>query len=252
MNSISVIIPTYNRCEKIVAAIGSVMNQSQSVKEIIVCDDGSIDNTHKVVKKLSIPYLKYLAIPHTGLPAVVRNHGIRAAKGEYAAFLDSDDVWEPSKLSRQIDFMSKEGFDISCTNAKVTGRINDVKMHRHLPKVLNYASLSETNYVICSSLIVKRSLLEAVSFFPENVHYRAFEDWVLWMRLSTATDIGVIDEPLLTYTDNPNQSIRSGLSLEKSLLQTIRRDVITWGFKHILTHPSKVRLLKAMKLAYSY
>lgn len=250
--SVSVVIPTWNRATTIGAAINSVMNQSYPVDEIIVVDDGSTDMTKNVVNSIPDERISFISVPHTGLPAIVRNHGISISQGEYIAFLDSDDVWDPSKLNHQIKFMLDNELKVSCTNARVIGINNLEKMHSSPPGYLTYKNLSETNWVICSSVVVNRKLLEKVGRFPDNKLYRAFEDWILWLRLSTASDIGFLDESLVIYNDNPNHSIRYGLSLETKLLNTLRTDILTWGLKKLVTHPSRLRLIKDMWFARKY
>jgi glycosyltransferase involved in cell wall biosynthesis len=101
METVSVIIPTYNRAELISQAIDSVLAQTVPAHEIIVADDGSTDDTAAVVAAYG-DRVRYLALPHRGQPAATRNAGIRAATGVLLAFLDSDDLFLPDKLARQI------------------------------------------------------------------------------------------------------------------------------------------------------
>lgn len=109
MNSlptISVILPTYNRAKFIARAINSILNQTYTDYEIIVVDDGSVDNTKEILK----PYMgkiEYIYHEHLGASAA-RNVGIKAAKGEYIAFLDSDDEWLPEKLSIQMSSLASD------------------------------------------------------------------------------------------------------------------------------------------------
>ena len=100
---VSVIIPTYNRSSFLKEAIQSVLNQSYNNFEIIVIDDGSEDETEKVIQSFNDSRIKYLKREHTGSPAFIRNQGMKIAKGEYIAFLDSDDLWFPHKLKMQIN-----------------------------------------------------------------------------------------------------------------------------------------------------
>ncbi len=99
---VSAIIPTYNRCDVIQRAINTVCNQSYKNLEIIVVDDASADNTEAVVKSMSDPRIRYIRHETNLGGATTRNTGIDAAKGEYIAFLDSDDLWKPQKISLQL------------------------------------------------------------------------------------------------------------------------------------------------------
>jgi glycosyltransferase involved in cell wall biosynthesis len=99
---VSIVIPTYNRANLIGETIQSVINQSYTQWEIIVVDDGSEDDTQKVVGGYADTRVRYVRIAHTGKLGAVRNYGIRQAKGDYIAFLDSDDLWRSDKLSIQL------------------------------------------------------------------------------------------------------------------------------------------------------
>src|SRR5687768_17471 len=100
---LSVVIPTYNRADFIVDAINSVLAQDFGgySPEVIVVDDGSTDNTEEIIKKFK-DKIRYIKIPHSGLPAVARNVGLKKASGEIIAFQDSDDLWDKDKLVNQL------------------------------------------------------------------------------------------------------------------------------------------------------
>jgi glycosyltransferase involved in cell wall biosynthesis len=98
---LSVIIPTYNRASLVRAAVDSALRQSVPPHEVLVCDDGSTDDTVVLLQQgfADVPKVKVLSLPHSGLPAAARNAGIAAASGEWLGFLDSDDVWLPEKTA---------------------------------------------------------------------------------------------------------------------------------------------------------
>jgi glycosyltransferase involved in cell wall biosynthesis len=104
---VSIIIPTYNRADLIGETIQSVVDQSYKNWELIVVDDGSEDHTEEVIKKFNISAISYYKIEHCGRLGQVRNIGIKAAKGEYIAFLDSDDIWLPQKLEYQLALLDQ-------------------------------------------------------------------------------------------------------------------------------------------------
>src|ERR1700722_5103184 len=99
--SVSIIMPTFNRMEFLPAAIQSVLAQSLADWELLIADDGSDEETRAYLKSLDDPRIKLLFRPHTGRPALISNGALRAARGHYVAFLDSDDVWLPGKLQAQ-------------------------------------------------------------------------------------------------------------------------------------------------------
>ena len=100
---VSVIIPTYNRAHLVGRAIRSVLNQTYQDFEIIVVDDGSTDNTEEVVKSFNDPRIRYIRHEENKGAAAARNTGIKAAKGKFIAFQDSDDEWLPKKLEKQME-----------------------------------------------------------------------------------------------------------------------------------------------------
>src|SRR4051812_24472999 len=99
---VSIIIPTYNRAAYLGAAIASVRAQTFADWELIVVDDGSTDETAAMLDELSDPRIRVLRIGHSGSESITRNAGLRLAEGEWVAFLDSDDLWVPEKLERQL------------------------------------------------------------------------------------------------------------------------------------------------------
>ncbi|MBI4546090.1 MAG: glycosyltransferase family 2 protein [Gemmatimonadetes bacterium] len=105
MSSVSVIVPTYNRLSLLRLAVDSVLQQTHGELELIVADDSSTDETQRYIAGLTDPRVRYLTLPHTGNVAQIRNEGARAARGEYLAFLDSDDLWAPQKLEVQLSRM---------------------------------------------------------------------------------------------------------------------------------------------------
>ena len=117
---VSVIMPTYNCGGYISKSIDSVLNQTVTNWELIIVDDCSTDNTEEVVK----PYLEkwknisYLVLDKNSGPAVARTEAIKNATGKYCAFLDSDDLWMPDKLEKQVAFMEETGAEFSCTAYK--------------------------------------------------------------------------------------------------------------------------------------
>jgi glycosyltransferase involved in cell wall biosynthesis len=100
-------MPTYNRANVILETIQSVMRQSYSNWELIVVDDGSDDSTESVIRAIISDKIKYYSISHTGLLGKVRNAGIEKARGQYIAFLDSDDLWRTDKLEFQLSLLNK-------------------------------------------------------------------------------------------------------------------------------------------------
>lgn len=251
MMKVSVIIPTWNRAKFLSSAINSVLNQNWPDLEIIICDDGSTDNTEKIIQSMSIKGLKYFKLPHTGIPAIVRNYGIMHSTGDYIAFLDSDDVWLKDKLNIQFDLVNQNHCKIVGTNAY---KLNSKKnlLLASPPVIASFNNLLRTNWLITSSVVVERSLLVKAGSFPEESIYKGYEDWLTWMRLATYANAYIINQPLVNYRDEPIDSIRSKQADWKSIIKTLQLAIIPWGMNIIHKHPYKIKLLASMLSAYLY
>lgn len=199
--SVSVIIPTYNRCAMVREAIASVLAQRGVDCELIVVDDGSTDSTQAEVERLAADLrpasFRLIRMPHSG-PAAARNRGIAIATGEFVAFLDSDDLWMPAKLARQLAFMrANPGLRIAQCNERWLrdGRtVNPGRRHRKRAGDLFEDSL-RTCLVSPSATIMRTDFLRALGGFDEALP--ACEDYDLWLRVLLECEIGLLDEPLV-------------------------------------------------------
>jgi len=185
MNSlVSVIIPTYNAYKYIGDALDSVLKQTYDNYEIIIIDDGSTDNTDKIIQTyLPNDKIHYIKIKHSGLAAVARNQGIKVSRGSYIAFLDADDTWSPNKLKEQIELFDdhtalvySDGEFID-QNRKYSAR---VKFHQGIV----FDKLILKNFIATSSVVVKKTILDKVGLFSENPKLKVGEDYDLWLRIS--------------------------------------------------------------------
>ncbi len=229
MGKISVIIPTYNRKNIILRAIDSVLAQTEKPYEILICDDGSTDGTEALVRQIKDKRIKWIRGKHTGLPAVPRNKGIRESKGEWIAFLDSDDWWFPTKLEKQLVLAQQNGLLAVSSNAFVMRKWNNTaEMLQFKKKVITFQDLIDTNYIICSSAVIHRSLLQTCDGFPEDPSLKAIEDYALWLRVAVKTSFGYIREPLLYYNYD-NTSVRSkGPQTLMEQKEIVQKDFLRW------------------------
>ena len=210
---VSVIIPTWNRAAAVVEAVGDVLGQTETDLEVLVCDDGSTDESRARVQAIADPRLFWLDGPRSGCPAAPRNRGIAKARGEWIAFLDSDDRWLPSKLARQLEVASAAGVGAVSSNAtrlrdgKPAGTVVD-----HPRPLIRTADLLSWNPVVCSSMVVRADVLARCGGFPEDRACLAIEDHALWLRVAALTDIAYVEECLVVYADEPATSVRARLS----------------------------------------
>lgn len=206
---VSVIIPTYNRAAMVGQAVESVLAQTYSDFELIVVDDGSTDETDKVLSAYR-DRIRLLQQSNRGVSAA-RNHGIRNAKGRLIAFLDSDDLWLPEKLSRQAAFFERYPESLICQTEEIWirngRRVNPKKRHRKLSGDIFGPSL-ELCLVSPSAVMLRKVLFDEIGLFDEELP--ACEDYDLWLRVSCRHPVFLIDAPLtVKHGGHPDQLSRA-------------------------------------------
>lgn len=228
---VSIIMPNYNYGKYIGAAIESCLNQTYSSLEVIVCDDGSNDNSEKVVKSFKDSRVIWLPGYHSGGPAVPRNRGIKNARGEWLAFLDSDDIWLPSKLEVQLNMLNGSRFNACCTNAliKINGVVTRQRATGWNKSTLNFRTLMKNNHIVCSSTMIHRSLIPIVRGFVEDETFKSFADYNFWLRVSSLSDFLFIKNCLVIYRDEPKISIRKDDYGSELVYQAVRNNFIKWA-----------------------
>jgi glycosyltransferase involved in cell wall biosynthesis len=198
---VSVILPTFNRLEFLPPAIESVLAQTFTQWELIIADDGSSADTRAYLQSLDDPRVKVLWLAHTGKPSVVSNAALREARGEYVAFLDSDDLWLPGKLQAQLDSLrrhperrwsyTKFALVDASGSPIVSARTRDWPTPAGwiLEPLLNKVTV-----IAQPSVVVSRALLEALGAFDEEL-VMCYDD-ELWFRIAAHSEIDGINEPL--------------------------------------------------------
>ncbi len=199
----SVIIPTYNQADLLQKALQSVINQTFQNWEAIVIDNNSEDITKEIVENSKDYRIIYKTIHNQGIIAASRNLGIHLAKGEYIAFLDSDDLWYPLKLSQCLKEML-EGKDIVCHRLCI--RKDGILQNKLIPiptcKNFYKTLLYQGNSIIAtSSVMMKKQCFDRFDVFSEDREMVTAEDYELWLRLSKRNcSWGFIPEVLGEYT----------------------------------------------------
>lgn len=217
---VSVIIPTYNRANLVVRAIDSVLSQTYKNIEIIVVDDGSKDNTKEVLAfyKDKIRYF----YKENGGEASARNCGIERVKGDYIALLDSDDLWYPEKVEKQIQkLLSAPDFAISITDIDFvyeSGKIVTRNLRKKiphdgyiLPYILKYPGFG------CSSVLAKKEVFEKVGPFREEFYTGEDQNWMF--KACSFFKVILLNESLVKMIVSPD-------SLSKSLFTKNRLKVL--------------------------
>ena len=206
---VSVIMPSYNTAKYIAETIRSVMNQTYPYWELIIVDDCSTDETDEVVKQfLSDTRIRYLKNEKNSGAAVSRNYALREAKGKWIAFLDSDDVWLPEKLERQINFMLEHGYKFSCTDYRVCRDGEFLPYVCISPKVTTRRKLINYCYISTLTVMYDREFVGLIQV--ENIRKR--NDYAMWLEVVKKTPCYRL--PLyLSYYCRHNGSLSSGSKL---------------------------------------
>ena len=230
---VSVIIPTYNRAALVREAVASVLAQTYRDFEVVVVDDGSTDGTGAALadcREIRV----HCHWRRRGV-AAARNTGVAAARGEWLAFLDSDDLWLPDKLARQMAHLNNQpGLLVSQTDetwVRLGIRVNQPLSHRKVGGWIFMPSLARC-LVSPSAVILHRRLLEAHGGFDETLP--AAEDYDLWLRLTWRYEVGLVAAPLVIK--------RGGHADQLSRL---------WGLDHWRIR-ALVKLLQEPELPASY
>lgn len=207
IDSVDVIIPSFNNGKYLSDAINSVLIQSEYVNKILVVDDGSTDNTKKIVTTLATksPKIQYIHQVNKGLSSA-RNTGIKLSSAKYLAFLDADDIWMPRKLESQINkFRSTKHKNLGLVYGEYLDIDEDGKTIKNFggfrlhPEIKGYVAkqLLECNYATGSgsAVLVKRECFDRVGMFDETL--KACEDWDMWMRIAQKFSFEYVDAPLV-------------------------------------------------------
>jgi glycosyltransferase involved in cell wall biosynthesis len=239
---VSVIIPTYNRGRIIKEAVDSVLAQDYKDFELIVVDDGSTDNTSDVLA----PYgddIRVLFQENKGVSAA-RNRGIAEASGRFIAFLDSDDLWLPQKLSAQVEFFNQRPDALICQTEEVwirNGiRINPKKRHQK-PSGMIFKPSLELCLVSPSAVMIQRNLLDRVGGFDETL--AACEDYDLWLRISCRLPVYLIDIPLIIKQGGHGDQLSKEVGLDKFRIRAIEK-IVNSGILSDEQHQAAVKTLK--------
>lgn len=205
MTGISAIIPVYNRAATIARALDSILAQTMPVDDIIVVDDGSSDGTQEIVRAYHDPRIRLIQHETNGGASAARNTGMQAARGDIVAFCDSDDVWLPEKIERQMAYMMAGEYEACCTHIDIT--YDDGRTFRTVERPYHAALTMEDAAYGCyvspgSTLIINKHILQAIGGY--DVRYRRYEDWDLLIRLlSRGVPFGYLPDSLsCVYADH--------------------------------------------------
>jgi glycosyltransferase involved in cell wall biosynthesis len=242
MSLVSVIIPAYNAGATILETIASVRQQTFADFELIVIDDGSIDNTLAQLEKIHDSRLKVFSYPHSGLGAA-RNRGIEHARGEFISFIDADDLWTREKLQSQLERLTRvpeAGVAYSWTMfIDEAGRFLFAKEPLYFEGNV-YSELLLSCFVASgSNVLIRKGCIDSIGLFDEKL--RSGEDWEYWLRAAMRWPFVVVPKYQILYRFSP-----SSLS---SQVETIERESLAILDNALKAAPPELSRLKNQCLA---
>lgn len=215
---VSIIMPSYNTGDYIEASIQSVLAQTYTNWELIIVDDCSTDNTETVIVKFADERIRYFKNEQNSGAAVSRNRAIQKAQGRWIAFLDSDDLWFPEKLEKQLRFMEEKGYAFSYTKYHEIDE-NSNPLHRMVtgPKRISRRGMFRYCWPGCLTVMYDR---EKVGADIQIVDIKKNNDYALWLKICKKADCYLLNELLAAYRK------RSGSISNSGYLQLIK-----WHYK---------------------
>ena len=192
---VSVIIPSYNRAHTLRRSIDSVLAQTYSNLEVIIVDDGSTDDTETVVRAIPDPRVRYIRQKNQGACAA-RNHGVDLAKGEFIAFHDSDDLWHPEKLEKQLKALQEHDAAIVCCRLAQQQKDGSAEL---IPREFENGFRTQRDNLFgigTQTLLAQREVFEHFRFDPEMPRFQEFE---LLVRITKAYPLYCLTDALVTY-----------------------------------------------------
>jgi len=223
---VSVVVPVFNAERHLRSTLESVLAQTEPALELLVVDDCSHDATADIVRALAHQdsRVRYLRMgTNSGGPARPRNLGVMNARAEWIALCDSDDLWHPAKLERQLAFVARERADLACTAIRDFDDDGAVPRFDAVPAALSRAEpislrrMLMKNCIATSSVLVRREAVLATGGFDPDRTLVAVEDYDLWLRLLEHRQrLARLPEPLVHYR-------RAASSLSARKLQMVRK-----------------------------
>lgn len=234
---VSIIMPSYNTANYIAAAIMSVQNQTYTNWELVIVDDCSTDDTDKVVKPLlSDARIRYLKNEKNSGAAVSRNRALREAKGKWIAFLDSDDLWMPEKLEKQIAFMEKNGYHFSYTDyEEIDGFGKKTGVTVTGPKRVTKNGMFNYCWPGCLTVMYDVNTVGLIQI----ADIRKNNDYAMWLKVCKKAECNLLDECLALYRKGragsiSNHSIKIMIRWHYRLFREAEKESAFVAFFHTL------------------
>lgn len=259
---ISIVIPLYNKADKIRHTLGTVLAQTFRDFEIVIVDDGSTDGSSQVVESIDDPRIRLFSQVNAGVSAA-RNRGIAEARGTYIAFLDADDEWSPEYLATQCALAEKypecavfaSNYDFRLPNGETSHTIlNHLEFHEPDGVLANYFEVASYSHppLWTSAVMVRKAAIEKIGGFPTGI--KSGEDLLTWARLACCRKIAFSKRVCATYNlgegydfaNMPPRRQDAGDPVGKELCRLLR-EYRTPGLKRYIGHWHKMRSSVAIR-----
>ncbi len=222
---VSVVIPTFNRAWCLAEAVESVLAQDFPDFELIVVDDGSTDETPEILARY--PTAQVIRQENRGVSAA-RNRGAAAARGKWLAFLDSDDLWLPGKLSAQAAFFQDHPEFLICQTQEEwirNGRLLRPLPRHEKPQGMAFARMTELCLVSPSAVMLSREMFFAHGGFDETLP--ACEDYDLWLRMGRTQPVGLVDRVLVRKRGGHEDQLSVQPGLDRFRVLSLARIILS-------------------------
>ena len=228
---ISVVIPTYNRCVLLKRAISSALNQTIRSKKIIVVDNGSTDKTYEMISSL-FPQITYIYENRRGV-SIARNKGIKNCNSSWIAFLDSDDVWEPQKLEKQLFFTNNINKKFRLIHTNEIWYKNDKFQNQSRKHQKSGGDIFQKSLEFCcispSSAFIKKEVFDDYGFFDESLE--VCEDYDMWIRITAKEEVGFLDKPFVKkYGGHDDQLSKKYWGMDRFRIKSLEKNLINNWF----------------------
>lgn len=250
MRQISVIIPTYNREASIVKAIESVLNQTYTIQEVIVVDDGSTDNTEDVVHQIRDERVKFYKTYENHGAGAARNYGVKQAKCELIAFHDSDDEWLPDKIEKQVTYMETHPNVGLVYTAFTAYSSNDIfefppqfKENSHLYEGCLLRILLMHNTVGTPTILMPKKIFDELNGFDEQMN--ALEDWEFAIRVADRYRIGFVADSCVKVSYKGEQMSKSFSKYYANNCYILRKHSATYIRENLFDNAIEELLMQA-------
>lgn len=215
---VSIIMPSYNTASYIKDSIKSVLNQTYDNWELIIVDDCSSDNTDEVLAEIDDPRIRVYKNEVNSGAAISRNRALKEAKGQWIAFLDSDDIWMPEKLEKQIAFMTDNGYHFSYTDyVEIDNNGNETGVYVTGPKKITMTGMFNYCWPGCLTVMYDANFIGLIQI--ENI--RKNNDYAMWLKICKKANCFLLDECLAQYRRGRKGSVST---------QSIK-SLIGWHYK---------------------